>query len=58
MTREARWEFQSLDPQTGMMLWLQPRKSSRANVLVSKGSFGLRRSNLGIPKMIKVNRLL
>lgn len=23
MTREARWEFQSLDPQTGMMLWLQ-----------------------------------
>ena len=58
MTREARWEFQSLDPQTGMTLWLQPRISSRTNVLVSKESFGLRRSTSVIHKMEKVNRLL
>ena len=43
MTREARWEFQSLDPQTGMMLWLQPRRTfSRTKFLASKLTFGLR----------------
>ena len=37
MTREARWEFQSLDPQTGtsMTLWLQSSSSPRSKVLAS-----------------------
>ena len=37
MTREARWEFQSLDPQTGtcMTSWLQSSSLSCPKVLAS-----------------------